>query len=109
MYTLPPCTYPPLQHCSRVQKYYGLQDEAVSEPGGAGLDAAVPSARRQQAEQFVTRVVGVFDNPFSFLPTLLGVEVLHGWQLPANDVLGSFYIYDRVEIGVLYGGPEILT
>ncbi len=27
---------------SRVQQSYGLRDEAVPEPGGAGLDAAVP-------------------------------------------------------------------
>ncbi len=33
---------------SRVQQSYVLRDEAVSEPGGAGPDAVVPSARRQQ-------------------------------------------------------------
>ncbi len=46
---------------SRVQKSYGLRDEAVSEPGGVGPDAVVPSAVRQQAEQFLA---GVFDDQF---------------------------------------------
>lgn len=40
---------------SRVQQSYGLKDETDPEPGGAGLDAAVLSARQQQAEQFVAR------------------------------------------------------
>lgn len=33
-----------------------LWDEAIPEPGGVGPDAAVPSARGQQAEQFVAAV-----------------------------------------------------
>ena len=37
--------------------------ESVSEPGGAGPDAAPPSARWQEAEQFVAGVTGVFNNP----------------------------------------------
>ncbi len=55
------------------------------------LDAAVPSAGRQQAEQFVAGVIGVFNDPVGLLPTLLGVEVLHGWQLCPGDVLCSFH------------------
>ncbi len=70
---------------SRVQKCYGLRDEAVPEPGGAGPDAAAPSAGRQQAEQFVAGVVGVFDDPAGLLPTPLGVKVLHGWQHHSGD------------------------
>ncbi len=76
---------------SRVKQSYGLRDEAVSEPGGAGLDAAVPSAGWQQAEQFVAGVVGVFNDPVGLLPTPLGVEVLHGWQHCPGDVLSSFH------------------
>ena len=38
-------------------------------------DAAVPSARRQQAEQFMAGVIGVFDDPVGVFPTALGVEV----------------------------------
>ncbi len=67
---------------SRVQQSHGLRDEAVPEPGGAGPDAAVPSTRRLQAEQFVAGVVGVFNDPVGLLPTPMGLEVLHGWQHP---------------------------
>ncbi len=56
-----------------------------------GPDAAVPSARQQQAEQFVAGVVVVFDDPVGLLPTPLGVEVLHGWQLRPGVVLSSFH------------------
>ncbi len=62
---------------SRVQKSYGLRDEAVPESSSAGPDAAGPSAGRQQTEQFV---VGVLNDPVGLLPTPLGVEVLHEWQ-----------------------------
>ncbi len=62
----------------------------MPEPGGVGPDAAVPSTRRQQAEQFVAVVVGVFDDPVGLLPTPLGIEVLHGWQLCPGD-LSSFH------------------
>ena len=70
---------------------YGLGDETVSEPGGAGPDAAVLSARWQQAEQFVVWVVGVFNDPVGLLPSPLGVEVLHGWQLRPGDVLSRLH------------------
>ena len=76
---------------SRVQKSYGLRDEAVPEPGGAGRGAAVLSARWQQAEQFVAGVVVVFNDPVGLLPAPLGVEVLHGWQLCPGDVLSSLH------------------
>ena len=50
----------------------------------------VPPARRQQREQFVAGVMGVFDNPEGFLPEQVGVEVLHGWQLcPGDTVYGA--------------------
>lgn len=45
---------------------------------GAGPDAALPSAGQQWAEQFVTGVTGVSNNPVGLLLTPLGVEVLHG-------------------------------
>lgn len=77
-------------NCSSVQKSYCQGDETVPEPRGAGSDAAVPSARRQQAELFVAGVVGVFNDPVSLLPTPLGVEVLHEWQHRHGDVLCSF-------------------
>lgn len=44
---------------------YIQQEEAVSEPGGAGPEAAVLSAS-------------------------LAIEVLHGWQLHPGDVLNNF-------------------
>ncbi|KAI3363083.1 hypothetical protein L3Q82_011536 [Scortum barcoo] len=50
-----------------------------------------PSARRQQAEQFVAGVTGVLNDFGGLLPTPLGVEVLHGWQLRPGDVLSSFH------------------
>ncbi len=75
---------------SRVQQSNGLRYEAVPEPSDAGPDAAVLSAGRQQAEQFVAGVVGVFNDPVGLLPTPLGVEVLHGWQHCPGDVLSSF-------------------
>lgn len=56
---------------SRVQQSCGLWDEVIPEPGGAGPDAVRPSAGRQQAEQFVAWLTGVFDELFSHnLPTL---------------------------------------
>ncbi len=72
---------------SRVQQSYGLRDDAVPEPGGAGPNAVVPSAGQQQAEQFVAGVTGVFNDPVDLIPTRLGVEVLHGWQLHPGNVL----------------------
>lgn len=45
-----------------------------------GLDAAVSSVGRQQADQFVSGVIGVSDEPVGLLPTPLGVEVSYGWQ-----------------------------
>ena len=39
----------------------------VPESGGFSPDAAVPPARRQQTEQFVAGVMGVFYNPEGFL------------------------------------------
>ena len=62
-----------------MEKSKSLGDEAVSEPGGAGPDAAVPSAGWQQAKQFMAEVIGVFNDPVGLLPTPLGVEVIHGW------------------------------
>ena len=47
-------------------------DETVSEPGGAGPDAAVPSAGRQQAEQFMAGVIGVYNDPVGLLPAPAG-------------------------------------
>ncbi len=64
-----------------INKSYGLRDEADPEPGGAGPDAAVPSAGR------LAGVVVVFDDPVG----LLGVEVLHGWQHCPGEVLSSFH------------------
>ena len=54
-------------------------------------NAAVALARWQHTEQFVAGVMGVFYNPEGFLPELLGVKVLHGWQLRPGDVLCSFH------------------
>ncbi len=76
---------------TRIQKTYSPRDEAVPEPGGVGLDAVVPSARQQQAEQFVAEVVGVFNDPVGLLPTWLSVEVLNGWPRRPGDVLCSFH------------------
>ena len=46
---------------------YGCQwDETVPESGGFSPDAAVPPARRQQTEQFVAGVMGVFCNLRAF-------------------------------------------
>lgn len=39
--------------------------------------------------QFVAVTVGVSDHPVGLLSTLLGVEVLNGWQLHPGDVLCS--------------------
>ncbi len=64
-----------------------MRDEAVPEPGGVGLDAVV----LQHPEQFVAVVIGVFNDPVGLLPTLLSVEVLHGWQPPPGDVPCSFH------------------
>lgn len=47
----------------RIKQSYGLWGETVSERGGAGSDAALLSARQQQAEQFVTRVNEVSEDP----------------------------------------------
>lgn len=47
----------------RIKQSYGLWGEAVPERGGAGSDAALLSARRQQAEQFVTGVNEVSEDP----------------------------------------------
>lgn len=63
---------------SRVQQSYGLRDESVPEPGGAG-----PGRR-------VTGVIGVFDNPVGLRPVLLGVEFLRRQQLHPGDVLRQF-------------------
>ena len=82
---------------SKVQVFNSLMacgsvwDETVPESGGFSPDAAVPPARRQQTEQFVAGVVGVFCNPEGFLPKPLGVKVLHGWPLRPGDVLCSFH------------------
>ena len=67
-------------------------DEAVSEPGDEGPDDAVPSAIWQQADQFIDGVIGVFNDHVGLLPTPLGVEVLHGWQLHPGDVLYSLAV-----------------
>ena len=74
---------------SGVEQSYCLWDETVSEFGGFIPDAAVPPARRQQTEQFVAGVMGVYYNPEGFLPEPLGVEVRH--QLRPGDVLCSFH------------------
>lgn len=47
---------------------YGVLDEVVSEPCGAGPD-----------EQFVARVLGVSDDSVGLLPAPRGGEVLHGF------------------------------
>ena len=75
---------------STVQ-FHCMWDETVPESGGFSPDAGVPPARRQQTEQFVAGVMGVFYNPEGFLPEPLGVKVLHGWQLRPGDVLCSFH------------------
>ena len=56
-----------------------------------GPDAAVPSARWQQAEQFMAGVKGVFNDPVGLLPTPLGVEVLRGWQPCPSNVLSRIH------------------
>ena len=33
----------------------------------------------------MARVIGVFNDPVGLLPTQLGVEVHHGWQLRPGD------------------------
>ncbi len=75
----------------------------------------VPSARRQQAEQFVAEVIGVFDDPVGFLPVSLGVKALHGWLLCPGDVLCSFHYEggatairsgDAASQDTLNGAPE---
>ena len=43
-----------------------------------GPGAAVPSARWQQAKQFMVWVIGVFDDLVGLLPAALGGEVLRG-------------------------------
>ncbi len=63
-----------------------------------GPDAAVPSAGRQQAKQFVAGVVGVFNDPAGLLPTPLGVEVLRGWRWPKYFIhtnVIEFFINER--------------
>ncbi len=73
-----------------IVQSYGLRDEAVLEPGGAGPGAVVLSAVQQQAERSVAGIVGVFNDLVGLLPTLLDVEILHGWQLRPSHVLCSF-------------------
>ena len=50
-----------------IQQSYGLGVEAVLESVGPGPCAPVPFARRQQSEQSMAWVAGVFGN-FSGLP-----------------------------------------
>lgn len=45
--------------------------------GGAGLNAAVPSVRWQQAEQFVVQLIGVFNELVGCLPTLTNQDSLY--------------------------------
>ena len=52
------------------------------------LGTPVPLAMRQQREQSMTGVAGVFDNFQSLRLTPPGVEVLDGRQLSPSDVLG---------------------
>lgn len=53
----------------RAQQSHGLRDEAVPEPGGARLDAVVPSVR--------AGVIGVFDDAVGLLPAPLSIEIFH--------------------------------
>lgn len=48
-----------------------MREEAVPEPDGVGPDAAVPSAREQQAEQILARVIGVSKDPIGLRPALM--------------------------------------
>ena len=68
-----------------VKKSYGLGDETASEPG-----AAVPSAGRQQAEQFMAGVMGVDNDPVGLLPTQSQSESSSGTDMSfTEDMLPS--------------------
>lgn len=56
-----------------------------------GPDASAPSARLQQAKQFVAEVIGVSGDPVGLLPTPLGVRILSGGQLRSGDVISNFH------------------
>ena len=60
-------------------------------------------------QQFIDGVIGVFNDPVVLLPTPLGVEVLHGWQLRPGGVLYSLAVqlpYQAVmQLRILYVAP----
>ena len=83
--------------CLTIQQPYGLGVEAVQGPVGSRLGASVPLAERQQREQSLTCMAGLFQG----LPlTLPGKEVLDGRELVPGDVLDRVhYPLQRLAVG----------
>ena len=82
-----------------VHESYGLVVEAVKKPFVPRLGDPVPLAVRQQREQPMTRVDGVFVN-FQGLPlTPPGIEVLDGRKLGPSDVFIGRYALPSVRAG----------
>lgn len=60
--------------CFVVQQSDSRGEEAVVEPCGPCSQTAVPPARGKVGKQSVTRVSGVLDGVFFFLPTMSGAD-----------------------------------
>lgn len=89
-----------------VQQTYGLQDEAVNGPGGAGPDAAALSTVQTAAGKTVCgRGDWGINDPLGLLPTPLGVEVRHGRRLHPG-VLSSFHHPPQI-LAVEHDAPAV--
>ena len=74
--------------------------EAVKKPLETRLGAPVPIVMRQQREQSMTRVAGVFDNYQGLPLTPPGIEVLDGRKLcPSNVLSRTHYPLQCLAVG----------
>uniref|UniRef100_A0A3P8RQZ4 Coiled-coil-helix-coiled-coil-helix domain containing 1 n=1 Tax=Amphiprion percula TaxID=161767 RepID=A0A3P8RQZ4_AMPPE len=70
-----------------IEESDSLGDETVAEPGCSRSDAAEPPPTREQGEQSMLWMRGVFDNVAGSAETALVCNILDGWKRGPDDLL----------------------